>query len=92
MKEAVSKAESAIVQDPKDASSHFILAQNAMNKKDWNTALSEMKKAINGDPSNYSYYYNLGKVQYSLKKYSEAASSFATSCEINSDNGCFLTE
>ena len=56
-----------------------------MNKKDWNTALSEMKKAINGDPSNYSYYYNLGKVQYSLKKYAEAASSFATSCEINSD-------
>ena len=85
MKESVVIAEKAIVQNPKDAPSHFILAQNAMDKKDWNTALAEMNKAISGDPNNYLYYYNLGKIQYSLKKYAEAASSFTTSCELKSD-------
>ena len=83
MKEAVEMAKKAVADNPKDATAHYILAQNALNNNDLNTALEEMKAAVNYDPYNYLYYYNLGKIQYTQKKYSEASSSFTTSCKLN---------
>lgn len=83
MKDAVAMAQLAIQGNPKDPEAHYILAQNALMEKDYNTALEEMKKAVEYDPNNYLYYYNLGKIQYTLRKYSEASSSFTTSCKLN---------
>ena len=83
MKEAVEMAKKAVADNPKDPVAHYILAQDALAKKDLNKALEEMKLAVNNDPSNYLYYYNLGKIQYTMKKYSEASSSFTTSCKLN---------
>lgn len=87
MNQAVSYAKEVIEKNPNDAASHNILAQDALNKKDYNTALKELQAAasVKDDPNRYLYYYNLGKVQYILKKYSDAASSFKTSCDLKSD-------
>ena len=85
MNNAVAMAQKAIAANPKDAAAHYILAQDALDKKDYNKALSEMKAAVEYDPNNYLYWYNLGKIQYTLKKYSEAASSFTKSCELNAN-------
>ncbi|MCQ2592002.1 MAG: tetratricopeptide repeat protein [Treponema sp.] len=83
MEQAISMAEKAVQNDEKDAGAHYILAQDALNKKDYEKALREMKAAVEYDPTNYLYFYNLGKIQYTTRKYSEAASSFTTSCKLN---------
>lgn len=83
MKEAVSLAKSSLVNNANDPVAHNILGTDALDKKDYNTALEEFKKAVQYDPNNYLYYYNLGKTQYILKKYSEAVTSFLTSCRLN---------
>lgn len=85
MNQAVQMAEKAVKDNPNDASSHYILAQNAAGNKDYNLAINELNKAIQNDPNNYLYYYELGKIQYRTKKYSEAAISFDTSCKKKSD-------
>ena len=85
MNNAVAMAQKAIKSDPKDAGAHYILAQNALDNKDYNTALAEMKAAVQYDPNNYLYWYNLGKIQYTLGKYSDAANSFTKSCELKTD-------
>ena len=77
-------AENAIAKNPKDASSHFIIGMDAFNKKDYQKALDELTKAVTYDGKNYLYYYNLGKVQYTMKKYTAAKSSFSTSAMLNS--------
>lgn len=87
MKEAVKHAQEAVNKNPNEAAAHNIIAQDAINRKDYNTALRELQAAANvkGDPNRYLYYYNLGKVQYTLKKYSDAANSFTMSCELKND-------
>lgn len=87
MNQAVSYANNVINQNPNDAQAHNILAQNALNKKDYANAEKELSQAANikDDPNRYLYYYNLGKVQYIMKKYNEAANSFKTSCDLKSD-------
>ena len=80
MNNAVAMAQKAIKADPKDAAAHYIIAQNALDNKDYNTALAEMKAAVQ-----YLYWYNLGKIQYTLSKFSEAASSFTKACELKPD-------
>lgn len=84
MSTAVTYAEECIKNDPKDASSQYILAMDAYNKKDWPKALDYLSKAVANDGKNYLYYYNLGRVQYMMKKYSEAKQSFTTTCQLNS--------
>lgn len=85
MNNAVAMAQRAIQSNPKDAGAHYILAQNALENKDYNKALEEMKAAVQYDPNNYLYWYNLGKIQYTLGKYSDAANSFTKSCELKGD-------
>lgn len=87
LKEAVKHAQNALKDNPNDARAHNILGQEALGRKDYNTALKELQAAANvkGDPNRYLYYYNLGKVQYTLKKYSDAANSFTMSCDLKSD-------
>lgn len=85
MAKAVEMAKKAIKDNPKDSNSHYILAQDAINKKDYNTAVTELKSAIQNDPNNYLYYYDLGKIQYTQKKYAEASSTFDTCCKKNPD-------
>lgn len=87
MEEAVSIAKEVIAQNPKDSPAHYILAQDAINKKNYDLALKELKEAVQNassdDPNRYLYYYDMGKLQYITKKYTEAVASFTTSCELN---------
>lgn len=87
MNQAVNYANNVINQNPNDAQAHNILAQNALNNKDYAKAEKELSLAasVKDDPNRYLYYYNLGKVQYILKKYNDAATSFKTSCDLKSD-------
>lgn len=85
MNQAVEMAKKAVALSQKESMSHYILAQDANNKKDYPTATKELKSAIQYDPNNYMYYYELGKIQYIQKKYSEAVSSFKTACEMKTD-------
>lgn len=83
--EAVAMANKAVKDNPQDATSHYILAQDAIGRKDYDNAMSHLKSAIQNDPENAIYYYDLGKVQYSIKKYGEAAASFNSCCQKNSN-------
>lgn len=87
MRQAVNYANTVINQNPNDAQAHNILAQNALNNKDYANAEKELALAasVKDDPNRYLYYYNLGKVQYIMKKYNDAATSFKTSCDLKSD-------
>ena len=76
-------ARSALTYDPKNAAGHYILGKKAAESKDWPTALSEYTQAVQSDSSNYLYFYELGKVQYSMKKYSEARASFESAVKCN---------
>ena len=62
---------------------HYIQAQDAQKKKDYYRALSELEKAIALNESNYLYYYDMGKLQYMLRRYTDAKSSFTRSIELN---------
>lgn len=62
---------------------HYILAQDAQKKKDYERALSELEKAIALNESNYLYYYDMGKLQYLLKRFTDAKVSFNRSMELN---------
>lgn len=62
---------------------HYILAQDAQKKKDYKRALSELEKAIALNESNYLYYYDMGKLQYLLKRFTDAKVSFNRSMELN---------
>ncbi len=83
IKEAVSYAQKAIEKDPNDAKAHFILAMNAEKNKDGATAEKELELAARNDPTNYLYYYYLGKRQQLNKKYSQARTSYNTSIKLN---------
>ena len=62
---------------------HYILSQDAQKKKDYYKALSELEKAIALNESNYLYYYDMGKLQYLLRRYNDAKASFIRSYELN---------
>ena len=82
--QAKTYAETAVSKNPKDASSHFIIGMYNLDKKDMPKALESLTKAATYDANNYLYFYNLGRVQYMLKKFTAAKSSFSTSCSLNS--------
>lgn len=77
-------AEEAVSKNPKDASSFYILGMYDLNKKDYPKALDNLTKAATYDAKNYQYFYNLGRVQFMMKKFIPAKSSFSTSCSLNS--------
>ncbi len=81
--EAVELAQKAVEVNPSDAAAYYILAQDAVDKKDYEKACANLKKAILNNPDEFMYYYDLGKNSYLLKKYSEAVSAFSTACEKN---------
>lgn len=83
LNEAVEMAKKALEENQNDSGAHYVMAQDALNKKDWKLALSELNKAVQNDPDNYLYYYDMGKVLYNLKKYQEAQVAFETSCSKN---------
>ncbi|MBP5568645.1 MAG: tetratricopeptide repeat protein [Treponema sp.] len=84
---AVEYAKDAVSRNPNESQAHNILAQDALRNKDYNTAIKEFQAAANNkdDPNRYLYFYNLGKVQYMLKRYSDAEGSFKMSCSLKSD-------
>ncbi len=87
--QAINMANSALKDDPDNAPAHYVLAQNFINNKNYNEALKELTSAVEhakaSDYNRYLYYYELGKLQYRLKKFSEAANSFQTSCDLKND-------
>ena len=83
-------AEKALEKDPDDVEAHFILgrvhfffAMNAEKNMDGATAEKEFEFAVQNDPTNYLYYYYLGKRQQLNKKYSQARTSYNTSIKLN---------
>ena len=56
---------------------------NAEKNKDGATAEKELELAAQNDPTNYLYYYYLGKRQQLNKKYSQARTSYNTSIKLN---------
>ena len=81
---AVEYASKAVALDPKNAESQYILGMDAFDKKNYQKALDHLTKAAANDTSkNYLYYYNLGRVQYMMKKFTEAKYSFTTACQLN---------
>lgn len=84
LEQAKTYAETSVSKNPKDASSHFIIGMYNLDKKDMPKALESLTKAATYDANNYLYFYNLGRVQYMLKKFTAAKSSFSTSCSLNS--------
>lgn len=83
MQNAVTYAQKAVEKDPANAKAHFILAMNAENSKDADTAEKELELAVKNDPNNYLYYYYLGRRQQINKKYSQARSSYTSSIKLN---------
>jgi tetratricopeptide (TPR) repeat protein len=76
-------AEDSLKLDQGDARAHYVLGMQALNTRQYKTAVSELESAVKGDASNYLYLYNLGKAQFSTKSYAEAAESFKTSSKQN---------
>lgn len=86
MDAAVEYANKAVALDPKDANSQYILGMDAFDKKNYQKALDHLTKAAANDKTrNYLYYYNLGRVQYMMKKFTEAKFSFTTACQLNAN-------
>lgn len=81
---AVDYASKAVALDPKNAESQYILGMDAFESKNYQKALEHLTKAAANDTTkNYLYYYNLGRVQYMMKKFTEAKYSFTTACQQN---------
>ena len=76
-------AKDAVEENPADSSSHYLLAMDYMDKKDWANAEKELSKASSGDSTNYMYYYQLGRALANQKKYSEAATAFQSCIKCN---------
>ncbi len=81
--EGVALAKKMIETGSETDAAHYILAQDAQKKKDYLRSLSELEKAIALNESNYLYYYDMGKLQYLLRRYNDAKKSFIRSVELN---------
>ena len=81
--QGVKLAQELIESGKETDSAHYILSQDAMRKRKYENALSELEKAIALNEANYLYYYDMGKIQYMLKRFNDAAASFIRSCELN---------
>lgn len=76
-------AKSILEKDPENDAAHYILAQEALNKKDYETAKNELEFAIAKNRTNYLYFYDLGKISYITKDFNKAADFFLTACGLN---------
>ena len=83
MDSAVNKANEILKTDPNNDLAHYILAQDAMRRKNYDLTLMELQKAIEANKNNYLYFYDMGKIQYLLRRYTDASQSFLRSCELN---------
>ena len=83
MDSAVNKANEILKTDPNNDLAHYILAQDAMRRKNYDLTLMELQKAIEANQNNYLYFYDMGKIQYLLRRYTDASQSFLRSCELN---------
>lgn len=80
---ALKYAKETIKLNENDAPANTIIGEDAMANKNYEDALANFQKAVQTDSKNYLYYYNLGRAQYMLKKFTEAKYSFTTSCSLN---------
>ena len=83
MDSAVNKANEILKTDPNNDLAHYILAQDAMRRKNYDLTLMELQKAIEANKNNYLFFYDMGKIQYLLRRYTDASQSFLRSCELN---------
>lgn len=74
--EYVNKVQTVSSNDPV---SHFILGMNYADSGDWEKAAIEFEFAVKYDPSNYWYYYQLGRARFRLKNFTAARSAFESS-------------
>jgi tetratricopeptide (TPR) repeat protein len=56
-------------------------AQTAMDMKDWQAAEAPLQKLVSMDPGHWEYRQNLANVQMNLRKFPEAAQSYATAIQ-----------
>ncbi|MDE6718889.1 MAG: tetratricopeptide repeat protein, partial [Treponemataceae bacterium] len=80
---AVQYVNKALAKNQDDPASHYILGMNYIESGDWEKAQKELAIAVQNDPDNYLYYYNLGRAQFRLKNYTAAHSSFESSVKYN---------
>lgn len=80
---AIQYVNKALANNQNDPASHYILGMNYIEDGDWEKAQKELSVAIQNDPDNYLYYYNLGRAQFRLRNFTAARSSFESSVKYN---------
>lgn len=80
---AIQYVNKALAKNQNDPASHYILGMNYIENGEWEKAQKELAIAVQNDPDNYLYYYNLGRAQFRLKNYTAAHSSFESSVKYN---------
>ena len=83
LKEAgLNYANQALNYNKSEAIPHYVKGRIAADNKDYETAEEELKLAVQYDNDNYINYFELGKIQYSRKKYTDASRSFTTAAKL----------
>ena len=80
---AADYANDSVTKYSHEGPSHYVLGMRAFHMKSYDVSEHELKLAIQEDTSNFLYYYQLGRVQATVKKYSDARSSFTSSIKYN---------
>ena len=80
---AIQYVNKALANNQDDPASHYILGMNYIENSDWEKAQKELSSAVQNDPDNYLYYYNLGRAQFRLQNYTAARSSLESSVRYN---------
>ena len=80
--EGLELAKKMIEKGSESDTAHYILAQDAQKKKNYQQALTELELAA-AMKDNYLYYYDMGKLQYLLRRFPDAKASFIRSIELN---------
>ena len=80
---AVEYAKKAVAADGKSSASQYILGMDEYSKKNYAKALEYLTKAVENNNSNSLYYYKLVRVQFQMKKFTEARYSISTSCQLD---------
>jgi len=80
---AAEYAQDSIAKSSHEGASHYVLGMRAFHKRNYDTAEKELKLAIQEDTGNFMYYYQLGRVQATESKYSDARISFTSAIKYN---------
>ena len=81
--ESATYAGQALAMDGTAPAARYVLAMDALARKDYAAAETLLQQALAADPTNSVYYYQLGRAQAQQKKYEAAYSAFTSSAACN---------